>query len=159
MRHQRVLVFTHFEKITFLADFRNCASAIGTISVRKLLLGEKSFARRTIKSFVASFIYVALVVQFFEKIFYRIHVRGICCALVNIVFAIHQLPYALKSFRQAVNKFLRRNARFGGGAFNLLPVFVRARQKFHIEAAHFFVTRHCVGGNRCVCVPDMRVAV
>ncbi len=68
----------------------------------------------------------------------------------------HFQRHVTKIRRHLVREGLRIEPGIRGGAFDLLPVLVRAGEEEHVVAVQPLEPRHHVGGDRCVSVADMR---
>ena len=91
-----------------------------------------------------------------EQILHHLGVIGAGGALEAVDMQTQCLPLTFEFGGDDVGKFTRRFARRRGGAFDLLPMLVRAGRENHVVALHLLEASDGVGGDGGVRVANMR---
>ena len=162
--HQQVAhglgILGQAEEIGLLLCRLALAAAVRALAVLELARRPERFAGRAVHALIGSLIDVTVFVHLAEDLlngFDVVIVRGADEAVVGDVHQLPQVKNALLAGDDAVDVFLRRNARCGGLGFDLLTVLVRSGQEHHVVAAQTLIARHGVSGNGAVGVADVEL--
>ena len=158
VRHKPVRVFGHLEEVRFFFHLFDRSAAVGALAVHYLRFREKRFARLAVPALVFRFVYVALLVEFFEDILNGFFVIVVGRSDKVIVTCSDKIPYSLYLLRNAIHERFRRKSRVMGFVFYFLPVFVRSRAEENVKSRKSFVARNGVGQDYFVSVSYMRFA-
>ena len=153
--HQTILIFAHFEEVSFLFGLFNFAAAVGALAVHQLALGEEGFTGYAVPAFVVTFVNVALLVQFLEDLLYGLFVVGIGGTDELVIAGVHQIPNVFDLAGYFVNVLLGSYTVFLSVQLDLLAVFVGTGHEEYIVALQTTIAGNGIGQNYLIGVADM----
>ena len=151
-------VLAHAEEIRLLLGWFYLASAVRTLAVHQLGLGEKGLAGSAVQSLVISLIDIALVVKLLENLLHlglMVLVRG---ADKLIIGCVHQIPNPLYLSCCLVHKLLGSHTCCLSLFFNLLSMLVRTGLEEHVISLLPLISGYAVSQNDFIGIADMRLA-
>ena len=153
--HQAILIFAHFEEVSFFFGLFNFAATVGAFAVHQLALGEEGFTGYAVPAFVVTFVNVALLVELFEDLLYGLLVVGIGGSNELIVAGVHQIPNVFDLAGYFVNVLLGSYTVFLSVQLDLLAVFVGTGHEEYIVALQTTIAGNSVGQYYLIGVADM----
>ena len=153
--HQAILIFAHFEEVSFFFGLFNFAATVGAFAVHQLALGEEGFAGYTVPALVVTFVNVALLVQLFEDLLYGLLMVGIGGSNELVIAGVHQIPNVFDLAGYFVNVLLGSYAVFLSVQLDLLAVFVGTGHEEYIVALQTTIAGNGVGQYNLIGVADM----
>ena len=130
---QAVGIFGNFEEIRFFGYFLDFTAAIRTFAVHELAFQPEAFTRRTVQTFVCSFIDVAFFVNAAENFLHNFFMTRLRCADEIVVGDVEHFPEVLETGNDFVYVFNRRNTLFLRFLFDFLSVLVGTCQEKYVE--------------------------
>ena len=151
-------VLAHAEEIRLLLGWFYLASAVRTLAVHQLGLGEKGLAGSAVQSLVISLIDITLVVKLLENLLHlglMVLVRG---ADKLIIGSVHQIPNPLYLSCCLVHELLGSHTCCLSLFFNLLSMLVRTCLEEHVISLLPLISGYAVSQNDFIGIADMRLA-
>ena len=155
---QTIRILAHAEEVRLLGDLLHGAVAVGAAAVLvELQLRPVALARRAVEPSVRTLVNVALIVDALEDVLHELIVARLGRTDEVVVGDAEQPPQLLKARNNAVDVLDGRDALLLRRLLDLLPMFIRAGQKEHIEAREPLVARNGIRNRRAVGVTDMQL--
>lgn len=155
---QDLCVFAHFEEVCLFLCRLNFTSTVRTFPINKLRLCEERFARRTVHSFIMSFVNISLIIELFENLLNLFLMVIICCTDKFVIRSIHQIPDFLDFSGNIVYKFFWCYSRLFCFELDLLTMLISSCLEKYIVSLTSLVSCDRVSQNNLISVSNMRFA-